>query len=442
MSYSRSIKYLSVTACSVLLTGCFSTAPILGGGSGDTISGAAAGSSSTEKGELESCKNPLGTVSLFEDHTLPWWNYYHRHYYSKLGSTIPVIRMMVQKSNCFVVVERGAAMKSMRRERALMNSGELRGNSNMGAGQMVAADYTLNPSVTFQQSNMGKITGAARRFLPGSSWFSGSAGAKSNEATTTLLLIDNRSGVQVSSSIGSAKNFDLSFSGYSWARGGFGGASGFSKTPEGKVIMAAFVDSYNQMVKALRKYKPQRVKGGLGAGGALEVDGQSRAKPMKKKVIKKRSSRSSVAVSGNSHINVSRARSHNVSVDEYDPNALNNYYKALKKAVKNLSNFANMGPDQIKAIGQYNNTGINLWTLMWSSGFAGDFETSKIELESWPLDARQKGWKILGRKIKKYNKLFYKHRKSILANKATTKDVKRKLKAIELVTEKSLFEDS
>jgi len=441
MSYSSSIKYLSVTACSVFLSGCFSTAPILGGGSGDTISGAAAGANSTEKGDLESCKKPLGTVSLFEDHTRPWWNYYNRHYHKKLGSTIPVIRMMVQKSNCFVVVERGAAMKAMSRERALMNSGELRGSSNMGQGQMVAADYTLSPEVTFEESSMGKITGAARRWLPGSSWLSGSVGAKSNDATTTLLMIDNRSGVQVSSSIGNAKNFDLSFSGYSWSRGGFGGASGFAKSAAGKVIMASFVDSYNQMVKALRNYKPQKVKGGLGTGGALEVDGQTKAKPTKKKVTKTSlASVSTVSVSRNSQVNVNRGRSHNVSVDEYDPNALNDYYKALKKAVKNLSNFANMGPDQIKAIGQYNNTGINLWTLMWSSGFSGEFETSKIELESWPLDARQKGWRILGRKISKYNKLFYKHRKSILANKATTDDVKSKLKAVELVTEKSLFE--
>ena len=44
------------------------------------------------------------------------------------------------------------------------------------------------------------------------------------------------------------------------------GAGGFTKTPEGKVITAAFADSYNQMVKALRNHKAQTVKGGLGKG--------------------------------------------------------------------------------------------------------------------------------------------------------------------------------
>ena len=37
------------------------------------------------------------------------------------------------------------------------------------------------------------------------------------------------------------------------------------------LLTAAFADSYNQMVKALRNYKAQEVKGGLGKGGQLKV---------------------------------------------------------------------------------------------------------------------------------------------------------------------------
>jgi hypothetical protein len=50
---------------------------------------------------------------------------------------------------------------------------------------------------------------------------------------------------------------------------GVGG--GYSNTAEGKVIVAAFTDSYNNLVKAVRNYKAQDVKGGLGKGGRLEV---------------------------------------------------------------------------------------------------------------------------------------------------------------------------
>jgi hypothetical protein len=41
------------------------------------------------------------------------------------------------------------------------------------------------------------------------------------------------------------------------------------------VITAAFADSFNQMVRSLRNYKAQTVKGGLGTGGRLGVDGGS-----------------------------------------------------------------------------------------------------------------------------------------------------------------------
>ena len=53
-----------------------------------------------------------------------------------------------------------------------------------------------------------------------------------------------------------------------------GSIGGYSRTPQGKVIAAAFMDSYNQLVVSLRNYKAQTVRGqGLGGGGRLGVDG-------------------------------------------------------------------------------------------------------------------------------------------------------------------------
>ncbi len=51
-----------------------------------------------------------------------------------------------------------------------------------------------------------------------------------------------------------------------------GGLSGFSTMPEGKATVVAFIDAYNKMVVALRNYKAQDVKGGLGRGGQLQVN--------------------------------------------------------------------------------------------------------------------------------------------------------------------------
>jgi curli biogenesis system outer membrane secretion channel CsgG len=198
-----------------------------------------------------------------------------------------VLRLMVQQSNCFVVVERGATMNNMMRERTIDKSGEMRSGSNFGKGQMVAADFTMSPSIQFSGKSGGAAAGVATRALGA---FGALAGSMStNEASTTLLLIDNRSGVQVSASEGSAKNFDFGFFGASFASGLAGGGGGYSSTPQGKVIVTAFADSFNQMVKALRNYKAQTVKGGLGTGGRLGVQGGSTAAskeidaPVKKK---------------------------------------------------------------------------------------------------------------------------------------------------------------
>ena len=52
---------------------------------------------------------------------------------------------------------------------------------------------------------------------------------------------------------------------------GGAGLGGFSRSPEGKATVAAFMDAYNNMVVSLRNYKAQEVKGGLGRGGQLKV---------------------------------------------------------------------------------------------------------------------------------------------------------------------------
>jgi curli biogenesis system outer membrane secretion channel CsgG len=256
--------------CAVLLLGtaACSTSPSLGGNKG-SVSGAAAGDAAQgNNGGLEKCPEALGTISLYEDTNATWYQDLRSN---KLTSTVPVLRLMVQQSGCFVVVERGKAMGNMQRERDLQQTGEMRQGSNFGPGQMVSADYTLSPEVQFS----GKTGGAAAGLFTGKySAIGALAGNVSrNEASTTLLLIDNRSGVQISAAEGTAGNFDFGGfgAGFTDGLGATGGAYG--KTPQGKVVVAAFADSYNQMVKALRHYKAQTVKGGLGTGGRLKVDG-------------------------------------------------------------------------------------------------------------------------------------------------------------------------
>ena len=94
---------------------------------------------------------------------------------------------------------------------------------------------------------------------------------QSKASVVTLSMFDIRSGVQISISEGNstATNFGAAMGAFGGGVGG--GLGGFSRSPEGKATVAAFMDAYNNMVISLRNYKAQEVKGGLGRGGQLKV---------------------------------------------------------------------------------------------------------------------------------------------------------------------------
>jgi curli biogenesis system outer membrane secretion channel CsgG len=273
----RFIRSAASVAVAVLLGGCLATTPGSGGGSATAVQGAAAGGATAgANSSLEKCTETLGTVRIEENTNASWYGYYNSRY--RTGSTVPLLRTMVQQSNCFVVVERNQrAMQNLAGERNLMRGDEGRAGSNMGGGQMVAADYTMTPEIMMADKGgtQGRAVLAGIGGLAGSALSAVSGSMSSNEAGTTLLLVDIRSGVQISAAEGYAKNTDFGLAGSIFGFGGAGGASAFTNTPEGKVIAAAFIDSYNKMVVALRNYKAQTVKGGLGTGGRLGVQGGS-----------------------------------------------------------------------------------------------------------------------------------------------------------------------
>jgi hypothetical protein len=153
----------------------------------------------------------------------------------------------------------------------------MRQGSNFGGGQMVASDYGLSPEVVFSTDNASGIGGVLGGLIGGGRGRAVAAvggGLQTRQASALLTLVDNRSGVQVAASEGSASKSDLNL--FGGIAGGSAGAGlgGYTNTPQGKVISAAFMDAFNQMVISLRNYRAQTVQGqGLGGGGRLGVDG-------------------------------------------------------------------------------------------------------------------------------------------------------------------------
>lgn len=128
-----------------------------------------------------------------------------------------------------------------------------------------------------------------------------------------------------------------------------------------------------------------------------------------------------------------RERSHDdIDIDAFDEDALEDYYESLKSSVQFLSSLSGMTE------AQYEQAGMDVATA-WSGFVQGRMDTAMIELEDWPVSARKQGWKILGKKIVKYNKLFDKHRTRILKSDYLADNFKQDLQEMVLLDEDNFF---
>lgn len=205
--------------------------------------------------QIPTCDKKIGTLSVKEPPN-NWWAQYN------LDSPEALIKVMVSQSKCFTLVDRGKGLEAAQSERALASGGELRGGSNVGKGQMKAADYVLVPDIANRNRNSGgtNIGGAIAGLIPGGIGAAlGGVSLKSKTADVVLTLTDVRSTEQVSLEQGHAKKTDLG-----WTGGGAGfmgafvagGASSYANTEIGQVVMQAYLDAFSKMVSDIREISP------------------------------------------------------------------------------------------------------------------------------------------------------------------------------------------
>ncbi len=112
--------------------------------------GATAGATATGAGDnLERCDRPLGVLRIEEDTRAEWYRYYGQ----RLGSTAPLLNMLIMQSNCFVVVERGTGERTISDETRRARGDEARESATRGKGQQVVADYLLKPEIVMANRN-------------------------------------------------------------------------------------------------------------------------------------------------------------------------------------------------------------------------------------------------------------------------------------------------
>lgn len=265
---------LAAVATSLALAGCVTPGGgVISTGSAPTAAtGAAGGASSVNaNASLERCDAPMGTLAVDDGRGKEWYASFGAA--TKVTNIEPLIRLAVQQSNCFVITSVGnnrteSKISSITDKQR--NSGEFRAGSRQQKGQRVAADYYMEPAIIIDNDPTGQMAAGVGSLFGGVGALVGGA-MQSKVSLVTLTMIDIRSGVQLSISEGNstATNFGAALGAF--GGGAAGGLGGFSRTPEGKATVAAFMDAYNNMVVSVRNYKAQEVKGGLGRGGRLKV---------------------------------------------------------------------------------------------------------------------------------------------------------------------------
>src|SRR5215469_3508843 len=86
--------------------------------------------------DIPTCGRNLGTIAIREpEHN--WWTDLN------LASPEVLLKVFVRKSGCFTLVDRGKGFEMAQQERALASGGDLQQGSNIGKGQVKAADYIL-----------------------------------------------------------------------------------------------------------------------------------------------------------------------------------------------------------------------------------------------------------------------------------------------------------
>lgn len=271
MEMRKSLAAVAAAGALLSLGGCGGM--VSTGGFGTAASGAAAGGTSVgANADLQRCDSPLGTLAVDDGRGKEWFASFGSA--THVTSIEPLLRLAVQQSNCFVITSIGnqrlegkmSAITDKQR-----NSGEFRAGSRQQKGQRVAADYFMDPTIAVDQEPTGGLVAGLAGLVGGGRYAGLTGGFQSKVSVVTLSLFDIRSGVQISTSEGnaSASNFGAALGALGGSAGG--GLGGFSRTPEGKATVAAFMDAYNKMVISLRNYKAQSVQGGLGRGGRLKV---------------------------------------------------------------------------------------------------------------------------------------------------------------------------
>ena len=201
--------------------------------------------------DVPHCTRKLGTASIADGDDPSAWTQWQLQAPSKL------LKVLIQRSGCFNIVERGTGYNAAERERAIGSTMGLQRGSNVGIGQIKAADYVILAEIQGANANVSgnAVTGIAGGLIGGGiGGLLGGIRSKKLEANTIVSVMNVRTTETLATEDGYAAKNDVSFA----AGGGFfagGGAAaiggGYANTDIGRIITLSFIQAYSKLVTSL-----------------------------------------------------------------------------------------------------------------------------------------------------------------------------------------------
>jgi curli biogenesis system outer membrane secretion channel CsgG len=207
--------------------------------------------------DVPRCTRKLGTLSVADGDDPYGWSQFN------LQAPAKLLKVLVQRSGCFNLVDRGTGLNAAQRERDIGSGLGLQRQSNVGQGQIKAADYVLVAEIQRADSNTsgGGAAGAIGGIFGGRvGGLLGGIKTKKLDANTVLSLTNVRTTETIAVVDGYAVKKDTSFGvGGLFGAGGIGAGGvggGYESTDIGRVVTLAFIQAYSKMVTDLGLVQP------------------------------------------------------------------------------------------------------------------------------------------------------------------------------------------
>lgn len=207
--------------------------------------------------DVPRCARKLGTVSIRDgDDPLPWTQ-------NNLSPPSKLLKVLIQRSGCFNLVDRAAGLNAAEQERNIGANLGLQRRSNVGQGQIKAADYVLIAEIQSADSN---VSGSGAAGVVGAvvggrlGGLLGGFRSKKQEANTVLSLTNVRTTETIAVEDGYAAKKDTGFAvGGLFGVGGVGAGGiggGYDNTDIGRIVTLSFIQAYSKMVTSLGLVRP------------------------------------------------------------------------------------------------------------------------------------------------------------------------------------------